>query len=332
VLVVPTATLPKLRLDGETVTGTMPVPASVTTCGLLLAVSVIVIFPPEVAPTVVGWKKTTNVQLAPGATGTPPVQGEITLGVTTKGPVGIIEVKLRLTAWLFVTVTVCDVLSQPTAKLPKSRLVGEIVTGDIPVPVPDSVTVCGLLLASVLIVNVPGSAPDAVGAKATPIEQLAPGASVPGLGQVVPEATSVYPDDTASELIFSVTKLCSFIRPTTLVALVVFTATLPKLNAVVDSAVGTTPFPLNAAVSVELGELVVTVNVLSCEPVAVGAKVTPTVQLAPAASEPEQVVDGSMAYAVPVVTLTVPMVSALDRLFLKVNALTALVVLVDTLP
>jgi hypothetical protein len=117
-----------------------------------------------------------------------------------------------------------------------------------------------------------------------------------------------------------------------LVALVVFTATLPKFNVVVESAVGTTPVPLSAAVSVELGPVVVMLSVPACAPVTVGAKVTPTVQLAPAASEPEQVVDGSIAYAVPVVTLTVPMVSALDWLFLKVNALTALVVLVDTLP
>jgi len=178
VLVAPTATLPKSRLDGETAAGTTPVPESVTTCGLLPAVSVIVICPPEVAPRVVGWKKTTKVQLAPGATGTPPVQGEITLGVTTKGPVGIIEVKLRLPDWLFVTVTVCPVLSQPTATLPKSRLAGETVTGATPVPVPESNTTCGLLVpVSVIVICPPEVGPTVVGWKRIWMVQLAPGAT-----------------------------------------------------------------------------------------------------------------------------------------------------------
>ena len=56
VLLAPIATLPKFRLVGETVTGAMPVPESVTTCGLVLALSLIVICAPMVAPRVDGAK------------------------------------------------------------------------------------------------------------------------------------------------------------------------------------------------------------------------------------------------------------------------------------
>lgn len=47
--------------------------------------------------------------------------------------------KVRLTDWLFVTVTVFGVLVEPTATLPKFRLDGEIDSGAIPLPL--SVTV-----------------------------------------------------------------------------------------------------------------------------------------------------------------------------------------------
>jgi len=67
-LVVPTATLPKLRLVGEIVTGGTPVPDSVTVCGLLLAVSVMVSDAAGAAPVVAGLKVSTTVQLAPAAT------------------------------------------------------------------------------------------------------------------------------------------------------------------------------------------------------------------------------------------------------------------------
>ena len=126
----PTATLPKFRLVGETVTGAMPVPESVTTCGVVGALSLIAICAPLVAPRAVGWKKTTKVQLAPGATGTPPVQGETTPGEVVKGPVGMMEENVRSTDILFVTVTVCDVLVAPTATLPKFKFVVESVTGE----------------------------------------------------------------------------------------------------------------------------------------------------------------------------------------------------------
>ena len=69
--------------------------------------------------------------------------------------------------WLFVNVMVFGVLLAPTATLPKFQLVGETVTGATgAVPVPLNVTVCGLVLAK-LMVKVPGVAPGAVGSNLT---------------------------------------------------------------------------------------------------------------------------------------------------------------------
>ena len=79
--------------------------------------------------------------------------------------------------WLFVRVTVCDALVAPTATLPKFRLVGETVTGAIPVPF--SVTVCGLLVAvSVMVSDAAGAAPVVAGLKVSMTVQLAPAATV----------------------------------------------------------------------------------------------------------------------------------------------------------
>ena len=103
---------------------------------------------PVIGPIVVGLKVIWKVQLAPGGTTTPPVQGSVAPGgilITVKGPVGIMEEKLMLTNWLFVTVTVCGVLSVPNATLPKLMFVGETVTGAVPVP--ERGITCGLPLA-----------------------------------------------------------------------------------------------------------------------------------------------------------------------------------------
>jgi len=80
--------------------------------------------------------------------------------------------------------TVWAALVEPTATLPKLRLVGKIATGTIPVPL--SATVCGLPLAlSVMVNDSAGTAPAAVGVSVTETVQEAPTASV--LPQVVAE-------------------------------------------------------------------------------------------------------------------------------------------------
>ena len=78
---------------------------------------------------------------------------------------------------LFVTVTVFAALVEPTVSLPKLRLVGETVTGAVPVP--ESVTVCGLPLAlSPMLSDAAGAAPVVTGLKVSMTVQLAPAATV----------------------------------------------------------------------------------------------------------------------------------------------------------
>jgi hypothetical protein len=71
-LVVVTASLPKARVVGLTVTGTTPFPVSETVCGLLFALSVTVSVPVRL-PVVVGVKVTLIVQFELAASDVPHV-------------------------------------------------------------------------------------------------------------------------------------------------------------------------------------------------------------------------------------------------------------------
>src|SRR5689334_6962376 len=76
----------------------------------------------------------------------------------------------------FVSVTVLAGAVVPTRNDAKDRLVGFDVNGAVATP--ESVTICGLFAAVSVNVNVPFSAPTAIGAKRTNTEQLAPGATL----------------------------------------------------------------------------------------------------------------------------------------------------------
>ncbi len=78
---------------------------------------------------------------------------------------------------MLVSVTVCAGLVVLTCWLANVRLVGDrlAAAGALPVPVKD--TVCGLPLASSVIVMAPVRVPVAVGVKVTLIVQLAPAAT-----------------------------------------------------------------------------------------------------------------------------------------------------------
>jgi len=67
-VVVPTGTVPKNRALGENATAVMPVPERFTICGLLLALSVMVIAP-LTTPTTLGANFTLIEQLFCGANG-----------------------------------------------------------------------------------------------------------------------------------------------------------------------------------------------------------------------------------------------------------------------
>ena len=58
----------------------------------------------------------------------------------------------------------------PTVTVPKLKVLGEVVTGALPVP--DRVTVCGLFAALSVNVSVPVAEPIADGVKVRPIEHL----------------------------------------------------------------------------------------------------------------------------------------------------------------
>jgi hypothetical protein len=89
---------------------------------------------PVTAPVAVGENVTLTLQLAWAATLVPQV-----LLFTLKPELATTLVILSATLWLFVRITVFDVLVAPTATIPKFSVVGESVTGALPVPV--SVTV-----------------------------------------------------------------------------------------------------------------------------------------------------------------------------------------------
>jgi len=82
---------------------------------------------PVAAPVVVGANTALMVQLAPAAT-------DEQLSVSVKFALGVM-VKAIAAELLLTTVKVLAGLTDPTATLPKARLVGLTLTGAIPVPV-----------------------------------------------------------------------------------------------------------------------------------------------------------------------------------------------------
>jgi hypothetical protein len=96
---------------------------------------------------------------------------------------------VRVFGWLFVTVTVFGALVVPVCTLPKASVPGETVTGAIPVPDSDAVSV-PLIGAFVVMVSVsPEKAPIEGGVTVTEIVQLEPTCSVPPrLGHVPDKA------------------------------------------------------------------------------------------------------------------------------------------------
>jgi len=167
-LVLPIATVPKLRLLEENVTGALPVPERPTACGLVRALSVNVSVP-AADPMAAGVKVTPTLQFAPAARLAP----HVVLAIA-KLPLATMLAKLSGTLRRFVTVTLLTALVLPIATVPKFRLLDENVTGALPVPA--SVTVW--VPASSTIVIVPAAAPSEVGVNDTEIVHDAPGTMV----------------------------------------------------------------------------------------------------------------------------------------------------------
>jgi hypothetical protein len=140
-----TATLPKSRFVGlvggfvVTTTGFVPVPDRLTVFGdsdvgdpnVLLAMESV----PARGPPTVGVITTAIEHVAPAARGVAVVHIVPVGGSTANSDDVVIDVKVRVTLWLFFTVTVWLPLVAPTSALTKPMLVGVTVTGVVPVPV-----------------------------------------------------------------------------------------------------------------------------------------------------------------------------------------------------
>ena len=127
---------------------------------------------PEAEPTAVGEKVTPTVQLAPAATLVPHV-----LLATANGPLTPLTATVFTVSVVFrrfVSVIVSVELASSTT-LPKLKLVGEKVTGALPLPERVTVWVPALWV----IVTLPEAAPTTVGANDTWMVHDAPGAIGP---------------------------------------------------------------------------------------------------------------------------------------------------------
>jgi len=171
-------------------------------------------------------------------------------------------------------------LADPTAMTPKFNALADSVTAALPVPL--RLTFWGLVEALSVKVSVPLAAPVAVGVNVTPTAQLAPAA------WLVPQvllAIAKGPLIPTLEIVRAV--LWRLVSVTVTAALVLLTATVPKFNELADRVTGELellPVPLRLTVCGLFPAPSVKVSVPVAAPVAVGVNVTPTLQVAPAAT------------------------------------------------
>jgi hypothetical protein len=138
---------------------------------------------PEMLPVVEGVKTAVIEQLAPAASVLVQLLGDV-----LKSPLTAVAM---LVDWppVFFTVITLPALGVPTTCAANVSLAGVTVITTGAVPVPDSVTVCGLLLALSVTVSVPGRLPVVVGENVTEIVQCALDAKLEPHG-VAPPATA----------------------------------------------------------------------------------------------------------------------------------------------
>jgi hypothetical protein len=172
-------------------------------------------------------------------------------------------------------------LVEPTAVVLKLKELADSVTGEVPVPL--RLTVCGLLIALSVKINVPATAPGTAGVKVTPTEQLAPAARADP--HVLLAMAKGLPAET--DIPVSVSAVLSLlVTVTVLAALVLLTASEPKLRLLEENVTGALPLP--ATVTVCVPALSVIVRTPEAEPTAVGEKTTEMAQDAVGATSPLQ--------------------------------------------
>jgi hypothetical protein len=145
-----------------------------------------------------------------------------------------------------------------------------------------SVTLCGLVAALSVKVRVPAAAPVALGVNVTPTAQLAPAAMLP---------PQVLLDTANPALVTMLEKLSAplsrFVTVTAFGELVLPTVSVPRFKLLLEKVTGALPVPVRLTVCVPAVSLKVSVPVAA--PTAMGEKVTPTLQLAPAPTPEPQV-------------------------------------------
>ena len=244
---------------------------------------------PFAAPAAVGAKLTLTVQLPAVATEPPAVQ---LTPLTRKALLlGVNDARLSAALPVFDSVTICEALVAPTLVAAKLRLVGAaLAIGAVATPVPLSATLVVVGLALCVKVSVPLAAPAALGAKLTLTAQLPPAATEPPLVQLRPVTANalllVAKDDSdkAAPPVFDSVTVCA-----ALVLPMVVEAKLSVVGAALAAAVGAAaPLPLKATVVVFGLALCVKLSVPLAAPTALGAKLTLTLQLPPAATDPPE--------------------------------------------
>jgi hypothetical protein len=165
-----------------------------------------------------------------------------------------------------VNVTVLAALVLPATVVLKLRLVTESVTGAMPVP--DRLTVWGLVIALSVKVTVPVAEPTVAGEKETPTVQLAPAATAPHV--LLATANGPLTPLTATLLTVSVV----FKRFVSVIVRVEFvaTTTLPKAKLVGENVIGALPLPESGTVWVPALSVILTLP--EAVPTATGANDT----------------------------------------------------------
>ena len=266
--------MPKAAVAVESDTAGTPVPDSVVNCGLLLAVSITVIWPPVVGPRVLGVNLIPMMQVElPGKE--PPLVGQVVTALVSRenGPPKTTDVRERAVAVVLFKVTVWVALGVERTCAPKAMLAGPRKMVDPPGtrPVPVSAMLCGELPALSTMVTVAERPPVVAGVKWPWMVQLAPAARlVPQLLAITKEEAST-PDtemlvmDRAAPPVFvSVIDCDPEDDPT---------VTFPKAMALAESEAmgGLNAEPDSATVWVVLLALSVMVIAAVKVPVAVGA-------------------------------------------------------------
>jgi hypothetical protein len=231
---------------------------------------------PVAPPAAVGVNVTPTLQLAPAVTLVPQE-----LLAIAKGPLAAMLENVNDPLWSLVSVTDLAELVEPTAVVLKLNEVADSVTGALPVPL--RLTACGLLIALSAKVSVPVTAPSVAGAKVTPTVQVAP-AAMP-VPQVLLAMANGPPLTTEMPVNVS-TVLRRFVSVTVFAALVLPSASDPKLKLVAEKVTGALPFPDRLTVCVPA--LSVIVRTPAAEPTTVGEKTTAMVHDAAGAMLPLQ--------------------------------------------